>query len=478
VDDALYVGDLDLGSVDSRKDLAGLLRTVHIRADKPSLRTLEARTRHSSTPLSKTVTAEMLKGARFPRKAVMMAFLQACGVPEGAVEPWRRAWERVAAREEASVPQQVVPATSDLHMHPGAIEQHSLSASREAASVVQAGKADAAGAAATAEPVGMRHLREQVDRLTGDNERLRAQLAATRPSVEDEPSRGNSGNDQGPQSPALCRRELGTLLRDLRIEAGMTVEQVAEYLMCSQTKVRRMESRFRSGTVRDVRDLCDLYRVTEIAERNYLIELARASKQPGWQQPYPLGFSTYLELEAGASLIKTYQSAIMPGLVQTADYARAVIESYALRLSPEVIEQRIEGRLVRQRRLTTADPPRVRFILDEAALHRVVGRPAVMMAQLERLIEVARLPNVTVQIIPYGIGVHQAIDSNFVILEFAGHVSSVVYAEGLVSDLFLERPRDVEQYQLVFEELCSISLGEEESIARIAEIGENLNDKV
>ena len=101
-----------------------------------------------------------------------------------------------------------------------------------------------------------------------------------------------------------------------------------------------------------------------------------------------------------------------------------------------------------------------------------------MIAQLERLIEVARLPNVIVQIIPYGIGVHQAMDSNFVILEFAAHMSSVVYAEGLVSGLFLERPRDVEQYQLVFEELHSISLGEEESIARITEIRGNLYDKV
>jgi hypothetical protein len=149
---------------------------------------------------------------------------------------------------------------------------------------------------------------------------------------------------------------------------GMTVEQVAEHLMCSQTKVRRMESSFRSGTVRDVRDLCGLYRVTEIAERNYLMELARASKQRGWQQPYPLGFSTYLELEVGASSIKTYESAIMPGLVQTADYARAVFESYASRLSPEVIEQRIEGRLARQRWLTTAYPAR--------AVHLGGGCPA------------------------------------------------------------------------------------------------------
>jgi transcriptional regulator with XRE-family HTH domain len=351
-----------------------------------------------------------------------------------------------------------------------------LSSSKEAADVVQAGRVDADGTAASTEPAEVRQLREQVDRLTSDNEALRMQLAAVRKQAVADPPRGSSGNNQGqgPRSPALCRRELGTLLRDHRIQARMTVEQVAEHLMCSQNKVRRMENSFRAGTVRDVRDLCDLYQVTEMAVRNYLMELARASKQRGWQQSYPLDFSTYLELEAGASSIKTYESAIMPGLVQTADYARAVFESYASRLSSEVIEQRIEGRLARQRRLTAADPPRVRFILDEAALHRVIGRPTVMMTQLERLIEVARLPNVTVQIIPYGIGAHRAIDSNFIILEFAAHVGSVVYAEGLVSGLFLERPKDIEQYQLVFEELCSISLDKEESVARITEIAGNL----
>lgn len=100
MDDAPYTGDLDLGAVSTRDDLAALLRTVHIRADKPSLRTLEARTRHSATPLSKTAVAEMLKGVRFPRKAVMVAFLRACGMNDDSVELWRRTWERVAAGEE------------------------------------------------------------------------------------------------------------------------------------------------------------------------------------------------------------------------------------------------------------------------------------------------------------------------------------------------------------------------------------------
>src|SRR5579863_9040412 len=102
MDDAPYTGDLDLGAASTRDDLAALLRVVHIRADKPSLRTLEARTRHSATPLSKTAVAEMLKGIRLPRKAVMAAFLRACGIQDDGMESWLRTWERAAAREEAS----------------------------------------------------------------------------------------------------------------------------------------------------------------------------------------------------------------------------------------------------------------------------------------------------------------------------------------------------------------------------------------
>jgi transcriptional regulator with XRE-family HTH domain len=327
---------------------------------------------------------------------------------------------------------------------------------------------------ASAEPAEMRQLRKQIDRLTSANARLGAQLAAMKQQARKEPTPSDAGGGQRARSPALCRRELGALLRALRIEMGMTVEQVADHLMCSPTKVRRIESSFRSGTVRDVRDLCDLYRVTEAGERNHLMELARTGKQQGRQQPYPLVFSTFMELEADATSIKWYESAIVPGLVQTGDYVRAVIELYAETLGPEVIEQRIESRLARQRRLTEADPPRVWFILDEAALHRVVGGPTIMTAQLERLTEVAELPNVTIQVIPFDVGVYEVMDSNFVILEFATHVDSVVWAEGFSNLLFLERSADVGRYQLAFEKLRPLALGEKESVAKIAKVNRDL----
>jgi transcriptional regulator with XRE-family HTH domain len=455
MDDAPYVGDLDLDAVNTRDELAALLRTVHIRADKPSLRTLEVRTRHSATSLSKTVTAEMLRGMRFPRKAVMLAFLQACGIPDTGLESWQRTWERIAASEEAPVRAVPIHAASG-HGHPADTGQRYLSASSDVGITALAGTGDADGpessVAPSPESAEMQYLRKHIDRLSADNERLRTQLTAARQRTVEELPPGDAGSGPRTRSSAVRRRELSTELRALRAEMGMTAEQVAEHLMCSLGKVRRMETGFRSGTVRDVRDLCDLYGVTDPGRRDHLMELARPGRQPSWHRAYGPRFSTYLELEADASSIKTYETTLVSGLVQTADYARAVLETYAATLSPdalspEVIEQRVEGRLVRQRRLTEADPPYYWFILDEATLHRMVGGPVVMRAQLKRLIDVAKLPNVTVQVVPYEVGCHPAGDGSFTILDFTAHVDSLVYTEDLVGDLIFERPGDVAQYK-------------------------------
>jgi hypothetical protein len=264
VDDVPYTGDLDLGSVRTRADLAALLRMVHIRADRPSLRSLEARTRHSITPLSKTVAAEMLKGVRFPRKAVMVAFLHACGVEDEAMDSWRRAWERVAAGQEAQALPQVIQAGLGPQ-HVALTEQHPSQVTGDDGGQAKQAERDppTAEQAVSADPAGIRQLRNQIRRLNIDNDRLRAQLATTpRQTAEQLRPVGAVGGHR-PHSPVVSRRELGALLHALRDQRGKTVEQVAEYLLCSPDKVRRMESSFRAGTVRDVRDLCDLYGVTE-----------------------------------------------------------------------------------------------------------------------------------------------------------------------------------------------------------------------
>ena len=274
------------------------------------------------------------------------------------------------------------------------------------------------------------------------------------------------------RSPTVRRRELGALLRALRNEKGLTVDQVATSLMCSPSKVSRMETGHGAATPRDIRDLCNLYGVTGQAERDQLMSLAREGKQTGWWQGYDLDyFATYVGLEAEATGIRYFQSTIVPGLMQTPAYARAMHEAGIPKFTQERIDQLIEVRLTRQRVLVRKPPVRLEVILDEAVLHRLVGGAAVMRGQLDRLIELSNEPNVSIQVIAYSAGAHPAMDSTFNILEFTGSVSSVVYVEGLVGWIYVERPPDVDRYQQVFEHLRTVASSPRESIELIARVG-------
>jgi transcriptional regulator with XRE-family HTH domain len=272
------------------------------------------------------------------------------------------------------------------------------------------------------------------------------------------------------RSPTVRRRELGTLLRALRNEKGLTIEQVASSLLCSTSKVSRMETGHVAATLRDIRDLCELYGITDEAERDRLRALAREGKQAGWWQSYDLDFSTYVGLEAEATALRYYQSTIVPGLLQTADYARAMLEVTIPKLTPARIGELLEVKLTRQRVLTRQPRLRLWAVLDEAALHRAVGGPAVMAVQLDRLIEAASNPDVTIQIVPYTAGAHPAMDSTFNILEFTGPVPSVVYVEGLLGWIYLDRPAEIDRYRQVFEYLCSLALSPKESIDLVAKV--------
>jgi transcriptional regulator with XRE-family HTH domain len=272
------------------------------------------------------------------------------------------------------------------------------------------------------------------------------------------------------RSPTLRRRELGALLRARRQQLGLTVEQVAERLLCSLSKVSRMETGQRGATLRDVRDLCDLYGITKDEERARLMTLAREGKQQAWWQPYDLSYSTYVGLEAAAASIKDYDSGVVPGLLQTPEYTRARHEGTMPRLDATEIERRVEVTVKRQMVLTNENSPRFWSILDEAVLHRAVGGPAVMKAQLERLIEASSWPGITIQVIPYEVGAHPGLDSIFSIVEFAGGVPGVVYVEGLVGSIYLERSEDLGRYIQVFERLSTIALSSEDSIALVQKV--------
>ena len=274
------------------------------------------------------------------------------------------------------------------------------------------------------------------------------------------------------RSPTVRRRELGTLLRKLRTQKGLTVEQAAERLMFSMSKLSRMETGHGVATPRDIRDLCELYEVTGEAERERLMSLAREGKQQGWWQSYELNqFADYVGLEAAAVSIRRYQSTVIPGLLQTRDYARIVHEVMIPKLTRERIDEFVEVRMTRQRLLTQNPAPRFWVVLDEAALHRLVGGRQVMSAQLDRLIEVTDLPNVTMQIIPYEAGAHPAMDSTFSMLDFDGSVPSVVYVEGLVGWIYVDSPQDLVRYQQVFECLCAMALTPQASVELVARVG-------
>lgn len=271
-------------------------------------------------------------------------------------------------------------------------------------------------------------------------------------------------------SPTVRRRELGTLLRAMRNERGLTVDQVAAQLLCSPSKVSRMETGQRGATLRDIRDLCELYGVTDASERERLMTLAREGKQQGWWQSFALAHRAYVGLEQDATSLTIFQSAVVPGLLQIADYIRAIHRAGIPRLDDAAIEERVEERRTRQLLLTGENPPKVEVMLDEAVLHRPLGGSDVMRRQLDHLIEVAEWSNISVQIIPYSVGAHPALESNFTILEFAGQAPTIVHAEGLAGQMYLERQQDIERYQLALDLLRDVALSPKGSIRFIEKI--------
>ena len=246
--------------------------------------------------------------------------------------------------------------------------------------------------------------------------------------------------------------------------------------MCSENKVRRMETNFRAGTPRDVRDLCDLYGVTDEAQRDHMMTLAVEGKQRAWWQSYGLSYEPYVGLEADAIVISAFQSSAVHGLLQTADYARAGHEGAMPRFSPERIERQIEAKLTRQRILMRDNPPRFAVVLDEAALHRMVGGRRVMAAQLAKILEMSALPNVEVQVLPYERGAHPALESNFTILELPSPTPGIVFVEGLIGSTYLEHVEDLKRYHEIFRKLQSIALNPEITNGWIANLSRSYAD--
>jgi transcriptional regulator with XRE-family HTH domain len=277
------------------------------------------------------------------------------------------------------------------------------------------------------------------------------------------------------QSPTVRRRRLALELRRLRETARLTCEEVAERLECSASKISRVETGRVSVSPRDVRDMLEIYGIPA-DQRESLVQLARDSRQKGWWHAYSdtiqPQFATYLGLESAASEIRIYEVSLIPGLLQTADYARAVISAGMMNSEQEDIERRVALRMARQQpALTRADSPKLWAVLDEAALRRTVGGPGLMRMQLEYLLGVASLPNVAVQVIPFGGGAHPAMGRPFVVLVFPERVDpDVVYLEDLTSALYVEDVDEVDCYNMFFNHLRATALSFDDSTALITSV--------
>jgi transcriptional regulator with XRE-family HTH domain len=273
------------------------------------------------------------------------------------------------------------------------------------------------------------------------------------------------------RTPTGRRRRLGAELRRLREAAGLTIDRVAEALECSQSKVSRIETGQVSATPRDVRDMLELYRVSD-AQREAMVQIAREARQRGWWQKFvdvPDGVPAYIGLEAAATSIDVYMSLIVPALLQTADYARAVIGAVRPDLPGGEIDRRVELRMRRQALLDQEQPPALRVLLDDTVLRRPVGGPAVMAAQRRRLLEDAARPAVTIRVLEVESGAHAGMDGPFTIFGFpAAAERDVVALDSAADALYLEDPEDVARYRRVLELLLPAAVPPEASAELIA----------
>jgi transcriptional regulator with XRE-family HTH domain len=258
-------------------------------------------------------------------------------------------------------------------------------------------------------------------------------------------------------SPTLGRRRLGLTLRVLRQAAALTGEEAGQRVERSGSWISRVEMGRIGLRPPELRDLLDVYGVDDAELSERLAELARTGKQRGWWSGYadtvPPQYATYIGLEQGAAEIHDCESVMVDGLLQTADYARAVLRSMRPQKSDEDIARRVEVRLERQEVLRRSEPALYWGIVDESILHRVIGGPDVMRGQLKQLVEVAELPNVTIQVMPYAGGGEVRMDNPFTLLRFDDDGDEdVVYIETLTGALFPERA-DIKRYSLLLEHL-------------------------
>jgi len=287
----------------------------------------------------------------------------------------------------------------------------------------------------------------------------------------------SSGFEQG-AGPTARRMILGTQLRRLREAANVTRAAAAWEIRASESKISRMELGRVGCKERDVVDLLTMYGVHDQAERDWAVEMVKQANQPGWWHRFndtlPTWFDNYIGLEEAATRIRTYELMFVPGLMQTESYARAVIGRGNPDSDDPSVERRVAIRMRRQKLLNGPKPPRLWAVIDEAVLHRPVGSAALLKEQLEHLLELIKLPNISLQIVPFDMSGYAA-ESAFSLLQFAEpELPNIAYIERLDGALYLEKTDELELYGRTFDRLTVDAETPDRSrqmlIKRIAEI--------
>jgi transcriptional regulator with XRE-family HTH domain len=277
------------------------------------------------------------------------------------------------------------------------------------------------------------------------------------------------------ESPTVKRRRLGAELRRLRHAAGLTIEDVARLTVWSASKISRVETGRVGILPSQIERLLERYGVSK-AEADALADLARQASQRGWWHEYtdvlPDWFSVYIGLENDASALYSYEVEVIPGLLQTESYARAVMAAFPTPDTPDEIDRAVAMRLERQKRLDGMSPLRLHTIINEGALRREVGGEEVMQEQLDKITCMADLENIIVQVLPFSAGAHAGMSTHFSVLEFPNpDEQRVVYLDNMTSALYMEKLKEVGRYRLAFDKMRAVSLPPDESVRLIKRIG-------
>lgn len=279
--------------------------------------------------------------------------------------------------------------------------------------------------------------------------------------------------------PTVRRRRLGAELRRLRDSAGYKLEEVAGMLGVAPSTLSRIETGKAPTKLAYLSQLLELYQVTDAGQRQILVDMAREGHRKGWWAAYddvlPSGLGVYVGLEAEASELRSYEIGVVHGLLQTTDYARAILRASAPRHTTDQIERLVDLRMERQRRLDDNPPLDLWVIHDEAVIRRTVGGPVVMRHQLAHLLVAAGLPGVTLQVLPFDTGAHAGHDGPFSIVEFHDRSDSeVVYVESTAGPIYLEKDREVRASAEVFDRLRAAALPPEASLDLISKAAREL----